>query len=357
MPEVSDVRRGVLAVHADCLPLTGQTPRISLGEGETPLLPAPAVARAVGGGMKVWLKWEGANPTGSFKDRGMVLAIAKALESGSRAVACASTGNTAASAAAYAARFGLKCLVVVPAGHIAMGKLAQAMVCGAKAVAVRGSFDQALTIVRELAEGHGVTLVNSVNPFRLEGQKTAAFEVVDDLGCAPDCLCLPVGNAGNITAYWAGFKQYHAAGRAASLPRMLGFQAAGAAPLVTGAPVLKPETFATAIRIGAPASREGALAARDESGGLIDSVTDEEIRQAWILLAREEGVFAEPASASSVAGLLKASRAGRLAGARQVVCVLTGHGLKDPEAAFGATGQVEQVEADIGSVARAAGLA
>ena len=320
--------------YARFLPLTDATPRISLGEGSTPLVRTCNLAADVGID-RLYLKIEGMNPTGSFKDRGMVVAVAKALEEGARSIVCASTGNTSASAAAYGAAAGLEVVVLLPAGKIALGKLLQALVAGARVVAVDGNFDDALTVVRELSEQrrHPVTLVNSVNPYRIEGQKTAAFEVVDDLGRAPDILAIPVGNAGNITAYWAGFREYHAAGLAPNLPRMMGFQAAGAAPIVLGHPVEHPETVATAIRIGNPASWERATAARDESGGLIEAVTDDEILAAYRDLVRLEGIFCEPSSAASVAGIRKLAREGRIDRDATVVCVLTGHGLKDPDTA------------------------
>ncbi len=310
------------------LPVTERTPRITLGEGDTPLLRARSFERELGID-EVWLKVEGANPTGSFKDRGMVVAVAKALEEGSRAVLCASTGNTAASAAAYAARAGLPCTVVLPAGQVAQGKLVQAMAFGARIVQVRGAFDAALAVVRELGASGEITLVNSVNPHRIEGQKTAAFEICEALGDAPDGLFIPVGNAGNITAYWRGFVEAAAKGMARSRPKMYGFQAEGAAPIVRGHKVDDPHTFATAIRIGDPASWQSAVAARDESGGAIEAVSDAEIATAYRDVASREGIFCEPASAASLAGLRKSARATK--GLRRVVCVLTGNGLKDQE--------------------------
>ncbi|MEO8633113.1 MAG: threonine synthase [Chloroflexota bacterium] len=331
------------------LPVTARTPRLTLGEGGTPLVRAPSLERLTGVDA-VWLKVEGANPTGSFKDRGMVVAIAKALEAGSGAVLCASTGNTAASAAAYAARAGLSCTVVLPAGHVALGKLAQAIVFGATLVTVRGSFDVALRVVKEIAAQGEATLVNSVNPDRLEGQKTAAFEICEALGDAPDALFIPVGNAGNITAYWKGFVEAASARMSTRRPRMFGWQAEGAAPLVLGRPVADPETIATAIRIGAPASWDGAVRARDESGGAIEAVTDAEILDAYQTLAREEGIFVEPASAASVAGLRKRAQSGGLRGVATVVCVLTGHGLKDPETARSLTREVAVVDATADAV-------
>ena len=316
------------------LPVTDATPGLSLGEGATPLVRAGRLGPTIGA-PNLYLKVEGQNPTGSFKDRGMVVAVAKAMEDGAHAIVCASTGNTSASAAAYGAAAGLEVIVVLPRGQTALGKLLQALAAGARVVAVDGNFDDALRIVRALAEQdeHPVTLVNSVNPFRLDGQKTAAYEVCDELGRAPDILAIPVGNAGNISAYWAGFRDYADAGIVDARPRMWGFQAAGAAPLVSGRPVDRPETVATAIRIGAPASWEKAIAARDESGGRIEAVTDDEILAAYRDLARLEGVFCEPASAASVAGLRKMAAAGAFDPDATVVAVLTGHGLKDPHTA------------------------
>jgi threonine synthase len=316
------------------LPVTEATPNLTLGEGATPLVHAERLGAAIGA-PNLYLKVEGQNPTGSFKDRGMVVAVAKAVEAGATAVVCASTGNTSASAAAYGAHAGLEVIVILPKGQIALGKLLQALIAGARVVAIDGNFDQALHIVRRLAEqdDHPVTLVNSVNPFRLEGQKTAAFEVCDDLGRAPDIVAIPVGNAGNISAYWAGFREYAGAGVVTSTPAMWGFQAAGAAPLVHGRRVEHPETVATAIRIGAPASWDKAIAAREESGGRIEAVTDDEILAAYRDLARIEGVFCEPASAAAVAGLRKMALASRLDPDATVVAVLTGHGLKDPKTA------------------------
>jgi threonine synthase len=323
--------KGLLTTYRTYLPVTPNTPSLTLGEGDTPLVHAPAISRAAGA--EVWLKLEGCNPTGSFKDRGMVVAIAKAVEEKSRAVICASTGNTSASAAAYAARAGLTCAVVIPSGKIALGKLSQAIIHHARVLPIEGNFDAALNLVRELAEQGSITLVNSINPYRIEGQKTGAFEIVDALGDAPDILALPVGNAGNITAYWRGFNEYHRAGKS-RLPKMFGFQAAGAAPIVNGAPVENPQTIATAIRIGNPASWRGATNARDESGGLIEAVTDEEILAAYRLLAEREGVFCEPASAAGVAGILKLKRANRLPQNARIVCILSGNGLKDPDNAI-----------------------
>src|SRR3989454_4350233 len=336
--------RSLIERYAAYLPVTARTPRLTLGEGDTPLVRAGSLERERGVG-EVWLKVEGQSPTGSFKDRGMVLTVAKALEEGARMVLCASTGNTAASAAAYAARAGLSCTVVLPAGQVAMGKLAQAIAHGARVVAVRGPFDAALAIVRTLAESGEATLVNSVNPHRIEGQKTAAFELCEALGDAPDALFIPVGNAGNITAYWRGVVEAARAGLARQRPRMYGYQAAGAAPLVSGKPVAEPDTIATAIRVGNPASWKGAVAARDESGGAIDAVSDDEILDAYRFLAQCEGVFAEPASAAAIAGLRKRARANGLGDAKRVVCVLTGNGMKDPDRARSLAGDIAEVEA------------
>ena len=330
--------RGLIEEYRDFLPVSATTPVVTLLEGGTPLVRSPALSERADA--DVWLKFDGLNPTGSFKDRGMTMAISKAVEEGAKAVVCASTGNTSASAAAYAARAGLTCAVLIPDGYIALGKLAQALIHGARVLQIRGNFDQALEIVRELGERAPITVVNSINPHRIEGQKTAAFEVVDTLGDAPDIHCIPVGNAGNITAYWKGYLQYREAGLSTRLPRMMGFQAAGAAPLVLGHDVEEPETIATAIRIGRPASKYGALAASSESGGGIFAVTDAEILAAYRLLASAEGVFCEPASAASVAGLLKV---GVPSGSR-VVCVLTGHGLKDPDTAIGQIAPPRTVE-------------
>ncbi len=345
---------GVLVRYKQYLPVTPATPIVNLGEGDTPLVRSQALEKELGCG-ELYFKLEGCNPTGSFKDRGMVVAVAKAMEAKSRAIICASTGNTSASAAAYGARCGLKTIIVIPKGKIALGKLAQAIVYGAQIVAIGGNFDQALDIVRSLAEKYPVTLVNSVNPFRIEGQKTAAFEVIDILGDAPDYLFIPVGNAGNITAYWKGFVQHHKAGKVKRTPKMMGFQAEGAAPIVRGHKVDKPETVATAIRIGNPASWKGAEAARDESGGIIDCVSDAEILAAYHRLATQEGVFGEPASAASVAGLIKHAPRLDLSGKR-VVCVITGSGLKDPDNAMKDAPAITELPADLAQVARALGL-
>ena len=342
--------RGVVEEYRDFLPVDQATPVVTLQEGGTPLLPAPRLSERVGA--QVWLKYEGLNPTGSFKDRGMTLAISKAAEEGAKAVVCASTGNTSASAAAYAARAGLTCAVLIPEGYIALGKLAQALIHGARVLQIRGNFDHALDIVRALGERAPVVVVNSINPFRIDGQKTGAFEVVDVLGDAPDVHCIPVGNAGNITAYWKGYLEYRRARRSSRLPAMLGFQAAGAAPIVEGRPVEHPDTVATAIRIGNPASWFGATAAASESGGAIAAVTDEEILDAYRFLAAVESVFCEPASAAAVAGLLKV---GVPAGST-VVCVLTGHGLKDPDIAIGQIAVPTAVDADYAAIRAELGI-
>jgi threonine synthase len=348
--------RGVIEQYRDWLPpVPDGGPVVTLGEGATPLLPAPVLSERTG--CEVYLKVEGANPTGSFKDRGMTLAVTLAAARGATAVICASTGNTSASAAAYAARAGMTCAVLVPRGKIALGKLAQALVHGARLLQVDGNFDDCLELARKLAANYPVALVNSVNNDRLEGQKSAAFEIVDVLGDAPDVHCLPVGNAGNITAYWRGYQQYAAAGRATRTPRMLGFQASGAAPIVRGEPVRAPHTIATAIRIGNPASWRLAEAARDESGGLIDSVTDRQIFAAYRLLAAREAVFGELASAAGVAGLLQARENGQLAAGCRVVCTVTGNGLKDPDWAVSAAPAPVTIPADSAAAAAALGLA
>ncbi len=324
---------GVIARYREYLPIWPSTPEVDLHEGSTPLVLSRNIGRALGL-ERLFFKYEGLNPTGSFKDRGMVVAVAKALEAGSKVLMCASTGNTSASMAAYAARTGVRAIVVVPSGEIAMNKLSQALMYGAKVVALKGTFDTALDAVRELASRYPVALMNSVNPNRLEGQKTAAFEIVDALGDAPDYLLLPVGNAGNITAYWKGFREYHKAGRSTGLPRMVGAQAEGAAPIVAGHPIPNPRTVASAIRIGNPASWEGATSARDESGGLIAAVTDTEILSAQIRLANTEGLFAEPASAAPLALLIRLVMEGKIEKDSTTVVVLTGSGLKDPDAAL-----------------------
>ncbi len=354
MTTVAPQPRGVLYHWASVLPLTENTPRISLGEGDTPLVRSAAIERECGLD-ELWFKLESCNPTGSFKDRGMVVAVAKAMESGAKAIMCASTGNTSASAAAYAAHCGLECFVLVPGGKVAAGKMAQAVAYGSRIIEVDGNFDDALNAARELTAKHPIALVNSVNPDRIQGQKTASYEICESLGDAPDILAIPVGNAGNITAYWKGFGECAETDRATLHPKMYGFQAAGAAPLVSGVPVAEPNTIATAIRIGNPASWEGATSARDESEGLIEAVTDDEILEAYRLLARKEGLFVEPASAASVAGLLKQYRQGRIRGGR-AVAILTGNGLKDPDTAIGqykpditkAAATVEGVERALG---------
>ena len=341
---------GVIEQYRSYLPVTDETPVVTLLEGNTPLLPAPRLSERMGA--EVWLKVEGANPTGSFKDRGMTMAISKAVEEGAKAVVCGSTGNTSASAAAYASRAGLTCVVLIPEGYIALGKLAQALIHGARVLQVKANFDVCLQIVRDLGEHAPITVVNSVNPFRIEGQKTAAFEIVDTLGDAPDFHCIPVGNAGNITAYWKGYREYQDAGLVRKLPKMLGFQAAGAAPIVEGHPIENPETIATAIRIGNPASWYGATAAAIESGGGIHAVTDHQILEAYRFLAADESVFCEPASAASVAGLLDL---GVPEGSR-VVCVVTGHGLKDPDRAIAEIAVPASIDADYGAIRAELGL-
>jgi threonine synthase len=340
---------GLIEAYRSYLPVEPDSPVVTLLEGNTPLLRAARLSEEFG--LDVYLKVEGLNPTGSFKDRGMTMAISKAVENGSKIVVCASTGNTSASAAAYAARAGLTCGVVLPEGHVALGKLAQALIHGAKVVPVRGNFDEALAVVRQLGGLDGVEVVNSINPFRIEGQKTASLEIVDALGDAPHVHCIPVGNAGNITAYWQGYREYEAEGKAQRLPRMLGWQAQGAAPLVLGEPVLHPETIATAIRIGNPASWHSAIAARDESGGAIGAVSDTEILAAYRDLAAVEGVFVEPASAASVAGLRKAVAQGLVEQGETVVCTVTGHGLKDPQRVIDQVTMAESVEPTLDAVA------
>ncbi|MFA5090396.1 MAG: threonine synthase [Candidatus Omnitrophota bacterium] len=349
--------QGVIAKYKAYLPVSKMTPVITLQEGDTPLIYAGYLSSILGQNYQVYLKYEGLNPTGSFKDRGMTLAISKACEEKSRAVMCASTGNTSASAAAYAAKAGLKCIVLIPKGAIALGKLSQALIHGATVLAVDGNFDHALSLAREITEKYPITLVNSLNPYRIEGQKTGSFEICDCLSAAPDFQVMPVGNAGNITAYWKGYKEYKALGKIKSLPRMLGFQAEGAAPIVRGRIIKEPKTIATAIRIGNPASWEQAEQARDESKGLIDLVSDKEIISAYKLLSRKEGVFVEPASAACVAGLLKLARKGyfqrrKKRGSKiiRVVCILTGHGLKDPDCALKTINPPKVVKPDLGAI-------
>ncbi len=352
--------QGIIERYRAWLPVTDKTPVITLREGNTPLFPAKNLAKALGAEQyEVYLKFEGMNPTGSFKDRGMTLAISKAVESGSKAVMCASTGNTSAAAAAYAAQARIKCVVLIPQGNIALGKLSQALMHGAKVIQVNGNFDDALTLVKEMTSKFPITLVNSLNPHRIDGQKTAAFEIVDELGEAPDFQFMPVGNAGNITAYWKGYKEYCDRGKCINLPKMMGFQAEGAAPIVKGKPVKNPETLATAIRIGNPASWEQAVRAREESGGAIDSVTDDEIIEAYKMLAELEGIFCEPASAASVAGLKKYLDQNKLEkriAKLRIVCVLTGHGLKDPERAIRVIEKPETIEPSSSDLTKALGF-
>ena len=338
---------GVLNTYPDLLPVTSATPIITMGEGDTPLVRSNRLGRELGC-TELYFKLEGCNPTGSFKDRGMVMAIAKALEEGTKAIMCASTGNTSASAAAFGAYCDIPTFVLIPKGEVAMGKLAQAMIYGAKVIMINGNFDIALGMVREFTQRNDVTLVNSVNPHRIEGQKTAAFEIVDKLGGGPDMLFIPVGNAGNITAYWKGFREYQDLGRSQALPRMMGFQAEGAAPIVRGEPVARPQTIASAIRIGNPATWNGAIEARDGSGGVIDAVSDDEILEAYRLLANKEGIFCEPASAASFAGLMKMHRQGMDLSDKRIVCICTGNGLKDPDLAVSSSGgQTIEVPANI----------
>jgi threonine synthase len=323
---------GILERYATYLPINENTPKLTLGEGQTPLVYAEQLSKELSA--HIYLKQEGLNPTGSFKDRGMVMAVAKAKEEGKKAIICASTGNTSASAAAYAARAGLKCFVVIPHGYVAMGKLAQAIMYGAEIISIKGNFDQALQLVKKISEKHPIQLVNSINPYRIEGQKTGAFEIIEQLGKAPDILALPVGNAGNITAYWKGFQEAYQAKLSSSRPQMWGFEAEGAAAIVRDQVIEEPDTFATAIRIGNPASWQQAVQARDESNGIIDEVTDKEIESAYQYVAQKEGVFCEPASAASVAGLIKKSKQGKIPFGQTIVAILTGNGLKDPDSAL-----------------------
>lgn len=371
--------KGLIEKYRKYLPVTEKTPIISLNEGNTPLIHACRLSELIGRNVEVYLKYEGLNPSGSFKDRGMTMAISKALEEKSKVVICASTGNTSASAACYSARAALRCVVLIPEGNIALGKLSQALIHGAKVIAIKGNFDDALELVKQITEKYPITLVNSLNPYRIEGQKTGAFEICDSLGNAPEYHAIPVGNAGNITAYWKGYKEYKAAGISSSLPKMLGFQAEGAAPIVRGHPVKDPHTIATAIKIGNPASWLQAVAARDESGGLIDMVSDDEILAAYKLLAASEGVFVEPASAASVAGILKLAKRGYFSAIRpstgsgrvpskvegrnthnairiRVVCVLTGHGLKDPDRAIASVAKPVSLEPKIELILKEIGL-
>jgi len=350
-------RPGVIARYARYLPVSDATPVVTLNEGDTPLIRADNLVAAIGGEFELWLKYEGLNPTCSFKDRGMTVAVSKAKERDAQAVICASTGNTSASAAAYAARAQMKCVVLLPHGNIALGKLAQALMYGATTIAVEGNFDDALRIVRELGETGKVEVVNSVNPDRIEGQKTAAFEICDQLGRAPDFHFLPVGNAGNITAYWKGFKEYFSAGQSKGLPRMFGWQAAGAAPIVDGHPIEEPSTVASAIRIGNPASWQAAVAANKESNGRIDKVTDDEILAAYRLVARTEGILAEPASCAPLAGLIKCVKAKAIPKGSVITATMTGHGLKDPDNAIKTAGvEPVVVEAKQEAVMRVIGL-
>jgi len=348
--------KGVLDRYFDHLPLESRENIVSLNEGDTPLIRAESIEEKLEDDLEVYLKYEGANPTGSFKDRGMTVAVSKAVEKGEKAVICASTGNTSASAAAFAARSGLEAIVVIPEGKIAFGKLSQAMMHGATVVQVRGNFDEALELVLEISENYPVTLVNSLNPNRIEGQKTASFEISDFLGQAPDYHLLPVGNAGNITAYWKGYKEYYESGKTERLPKMTGFQAAGASPIVDGKKVENPETVATAIRIGNPASWKKAEKARDESGGMIGKATDEELVNAYRILASSEGVFCEPASAASVAGLLQMDGTGYFDQGSVITCTLTGHGLKDPDIAIESSPEPETVGVDVEEVLEVAKL-
>lgn len=345
--------QGVIQRYREYLPVSDKTPIITLLEGNTPLIFAEKLSRELK--LKVYLKFEGLNPTGSFKDRGMTMAISKAKEKNIKAVICASTGNTSASAAAYAARAGLDCIVVIPEGKIALGKLSQAIMHGAKVLEISGNFDQALNVVREITDKYPIELVNSINPFRIEGQKTGAFEICDCLESVPDYHFIPVGNAGNITAYWKGYKEYLAKKKIKKLPKMLGFQAEGAAPIVRGHPIEKPETIATAIRIGNPASWKSAVAAAEESQGFIDMVTDTEILEAYKLVAAQEGIFCEPASAASLAGLIKSTKAGKIPPNSLVVCILTGHGLKDPDCAISQGKKPIKVEASLNAIVKALG--
>jgi threonine synthase len=351
--------KGLIEKYREFLPVSKNTPIISLQEGNTPLIKARNMPEKIGFDGEIYFKFEGMNPTGSFKDRGMTMAVSKAVEIGSKTVICASTGNTAASAAAYAARAGIKCVVLIPNGKIALGKLSQAVMHGAKVLAIDGNFDNALSFARDLSEKYPLTLVNSVNPFRIEGQKTAAYEICESLGQSPDYQFMPVGNAGNITAYWKGYKDYNKVDPSKyALPKMMGFQAAGAAPIVEGHPIEKPETIATAIRIGNPASWKTAVKARDESNGVIDKVTDDEILEAYKIVAAIEGVFCEPASASSIAGLVKYVRQGYFKNNKhiKVVCILTGHGLKDPDIALANAVKPKKVKANMKDILEAIGF-
>ncbi len=348
--------RGVIEEFREFLPVSDETPVVTLLEGNTPLIKADNLKREIGLPCDIYLKFEGLNPTGSFKDRGMTVAVSKALEEGAKAVICASTGNTSASAAAFAAKAGLKAVVLIPEGKIALGKLSQAVMYGAEVIQIKGNFDDALNIVRQIGKDYPITIVNSINPYRLQGQKTAAFEISLQLGRAPDYHFIPVGNAGNITAYWMGFKEFYEAGKIDTLPKMCGWQAAGAAPIVLGHPVKNPETIATAIRIGNPASWKGAENAASESGGFIDKVTDDEILHAYRLVARTEGIFCEPASAASIAGVIKSHERGLFKKGQIVTCTLTGHGLKDPDTALISGVKPKTVEADVSKIVKVLGF-
>lgn len=346
---------GLLREYREYLPITDKTPLITLHEGNTPLIKAEKIGKELGG-IELYFKYDGLNPTGSFKDRGMVMAVAKALEEGSKAIMCASTGNTSASAAAYAARSGIQCIVVIPDGNIALGKLAQALMYGAKVIAIKGNFDEALKAVVDITNKYPITLVNSINPFRLQGQKTSAFEICDTLGKAPDYLAIPVGNAGNISAYWMGFKEYKENGKVSNLPKMIGFEAEGSDAIVQNRVIENPQTLATAIKIGNPASWKLAVNAANESNGFIDSVTDDEILEAYKMLTREEGIFAEPASAASLAGVIKTYKAGKLKKGDVVVSVLTGNGLKDPDNAIKICSAPIKVDNNIEEIRKAIGI-
>lgn len=346
---------GLLREYREYLPITDKTPLITLHEGNTPLIKAEKIGKELGG-IELYFKYDGLNPTGSFKDRGMVMAVAKALEDGSKAIMCASTGNTSASAAAYAARSGIQCIVVIPDGNIALGKLAQALMYGAKVIAIKGNFDEALKAVVDITNKYPITLVNSINPFRLQGQKTSAFEICDTLGKAPDYLAIPVGNAGNISAYWMGFKEYKENGKVSNLPKMIGFEAEGSAAIVQNRVIENPQTLATAIKIGNPASWKLAVNAANESNGFIDSVTDDEILEAYKMLTREEGIFAEPASAASLAGVIKTYKVGKLKKGDVVVSVLTGNGLKDPDNAIKICSAPIKVDNNIEEIRKAIGI-
>lgn len=346
--------QGLINTYRQYLPVTEETPVITLNEGNTPLIKADNLAKKIGLEAEIYLKFEGANPTGSFKDRGMTMAVSKAAEAGSNAIICASTGNTSAAAAAYGAKAGMRTFVLIPDGYIALGKLSQAMMYGAEIIAIKGNFDEALEVVRKVSEQYPVTLVNSVNPYRIEGQKTGAFEISDALGDAPDYHFIPVGNAGNITAYWKGYKEFLGLKKITKLPKMMGFEATGSAAIVRGERILNPETIATAIRIGNPASWAQAEAARDESKGIIDCVTDDEIIEAYKLIAANEGILCEPASAASVAGLIKANKAGLVKEGSKIVCILTGNGLKDPDSAIKYSGtEVKKTSSDINDILKA----